>query len=307
MKLKTIVIGVDFSEAAHAAAQWTARYFAPDGDVRLVHVLDIDHPPRFLAGRYPPRERLFEGLRPGVEKRLDALAATLISRGDASRRIETETRSGRPSDELVEAACGASADLIAIGEHGQRPGIWRILGSTAERLVRISPVPVLLARLMVRSKPSRILVPIDDSETATTALSWGLFLARRFGADITVLHVLSLTLLAHLHLVSPPTNNRVEHEVEESARTWIRGLLDQLGGSAEISIAYGEPRYEIFAAAKRLDAELIVVGSRGSGSVARTVLGSVTTAVLRGVSCPVLIVGGPESVVTSNASIASSA
>jgi nucleotide-binding universal stress UspA family protein len=296
MKLKTIVIGVDFSEAADAAAQWTARYLAPDGDVRLVHVLDLDHPPRFLADRYPPRERLFEGLRAGVEKRLDDLAATLVSRGNASGRIETETRSGRPPDELVAAARGASADLIAIGEHGQRPGIWRILGSTAERLVRISPVPVLLARLMVRSKPRSILVPIDDSETATTALRWGLFLARRFGAEVTVLHVLSLTLLGHLHLFSPPTKaNRLEHEVEESARKWIRGLLDDLGGSAEISIAYGEPRYEVFAAAKRLDAELIVVGSRGSGGVARTVLGSVATAVLRGVSCPVLIVGGPES------------
>ena len=295
MKLETIVIGVDFSEAADAATQWTARYFAPDSYVRLVHVLSLDHPPRFLADRYPPPERLLEGLRAGVEKRLHDLAATLVSPGGDARRIETETRSGRPSDELVEAAHGASADLIAIGEHGQRPGIWRILGSTAERLVRISPVPVLLARLMVRSKPSRILVPIDDSETATTALSWGLFLARRFGADVTVLHVLSLTILGHLHFVAPPTKtNRVEHEVEESARTWIRGLLDELGGSAEISIAYGEPRYEIFAAAKRLDAELIVVGSRGSGSVARTVLGSVATAVLRGVSCPVLIVGGSE-------------
>lgn len=296
MRLETIVIGVDFSEAADAAAQWTARYFAPDGDVRLVHVLDTDHPPRFLAGRYPPPERVLEGLRESVEKRLGDLAATLVSREGASRTVKTEMRSGRAPDGLVEAACAASADLIAIGEHGQRPGIWRILGSTAERLVRVSPVPVLLARLMVRSKPSRILVPIDDSETATTALSWGLFLARRFGADVTVLHVLSLTLLSHLHLVAPPSKaGRVEHEVEESARNWIRGLLDALGGSAEISIAYGEPRYEIFAAAKRLDAELIVVGSRGSGGVARTVLGSIATAVLRGVSCPVLIVGGPES------------
>jgi len=148
---------------------------------------------------------------------------------------------------------------------------------------------------MVRSKPSRILVPIDDSETATTALGWGLFLARRFGADLTVLHVLSLTILAHLHLVSPPSKaDRVEHEVEESARNWIRGLLNELGGSAEILIACGEPRYEVFAAATRLDAELIVVGSRGSGGVARTVLGSVATAVMRGVSCPVLVVGGPE-------------
>ena len=81
MKLETIVIGVDFSEAADAAAQWTARYFAPDGDVRLVHVLDTDHPPRFLAGRYPSPERLFEGLRESVEKRLGDLAATLVSGG----------------------------------------------------------------------------------------------------------------------------------------------------------------------------------------------------------------------------------
>jgi len=295
MKMETIVIGVDFSEAADAAAQWTTRYFAPDGDVRLVHVLDIEHPPRFLAGRYPPRERLFEGMRQSVEKRLGDLAATLVSRSGASRRVETEMRHGRPPEELVEAARAASADLIAIGEHGQRPGVCRSLGSTAERLVRVSPVPVLVAKLMVRSKPSRILVPIDDSETATTALGWGLFLARRFGADLTVLHVLSLTILAHLHLVSPPSKaDRVEHEVEESARNWIRGLLNELGGSAEILIACGEPRYEVFAAATRLDAELIVVGSRGSGGVARTVLGSVATAVMRGVSCPVLVVGGPE-------------
>lgn len=296
MKLETVVIGVDFSEAADAATQWTARYFAPDSDLRLVHVLDLPHPPRFLAGRCPPRERLLEGLREGVEKRLDDLAASLVSRGGAPRGIETETRCGRTPEALVEAALQASANLIAVGEHGQRPGIWRILGSTAERLVRISPVPVLLARLTVRSKPRRILVPIDDSETATASLGWALFLARRFRADITVFYVLNLMLFAQLRLASSPTKaNRVEHEVEESAREWIRGLLAELGGSAEISIAYGEPRYEILAATKRLDTDLIVMGSRGSDGVARTILGSVATAVLRGVSCPVLIVGEPGS------------
>jgi nucleotide-binding universal stress UspA family protein len=55
-------------------------------------------------------------------------------------------------------------------------------------------------------------------------------------------------------------------------------------------VVSGEPTREILAAAKRLDADLIVMGRHGHGNLRRAVLGSVVEGVLRGAPCPVLVV-----------------
>jgi nucleotide-binding universal stress UspA family protein len=70
-------------------------------------------------------------------------------------------------------------------------------------------------------------------------------------------------------------------------------MIARVGGDpdeVEVVIAYGESRYEILAALKRYEVDLVVMGSRGAGGVTRALLGSVATAVIRGSACPVLVV-----------------
>lgn len=294
MTLKRILIGLDFSEPSLTAARWAARDLAPDATLRLVHVIDLPRPPAFLEGRYPPRERLLRLLREDAERRVEEMLRVLEA-DRPGRAVEVEIREGRTHDELAAAATGWSADLVVVGEHGQRPGIWRMLGSTAERLIRASRVPVLVARATTAGKPRSILVPVDESGQAESALRWGLLLGRMLGARITVLHVLHPMLVTHVGLVSSvPKKESVEHELERCARHWIEGMVTRAGGDldeVQVVIAYGESRYEILAALRRYETDLVVMGSRGTGGISRALLGSVATAVVRGSACPILVVG----------------
>src|SRR5690606_27654523 len=73
--------------------------------------------------------------------------------------------------------------------HARPRGSWSAPGSTAEALVRCSPVPVLLARNVPDGAPRRILVGVDDSAHARHALAWARLLAGETGASVTVVHV----------------------------------------------------------------------------------------------------------------------
>src|SRR5688500_12762348 len=122
MKLPRIVGGVDFSAPSIAAAKWAARYFA-GARVSLVHTVFGPRPPSFLRGRLPAAELLIESAREGAATRLDQLQS--LAGGGA----EVEVRIGRPTEELAAAAREHGADLIVVGRHGEREGVWRRLGS----------------------------------------------------------------------------------------------------------------------------------------------------------------------------------
>jgi nucleotide-binding universal stress UspA family protein len=89
---------------------------------------------------------LFDSMRDAGE---DVIAKAKVTAQRADVAAETlllDTTSGRISDLVVEHAKKWRADLIVIGTHGRR-GVGRlVLGSDAEQIVRMSPVPVLLVR-----------------------------------------------------------------------------------------------------------------------------------------------------------------
>jgi nucleotide-binding universal stress UspA family protein len=121
-------------------------------------------------------------------------------------------------------------------------------------------------------------------------------LEQKLAARATVFHALHPALFGCVRLVSSPEKVRhVEKEVEQAAREWFAERVRQAGFTEDpnrIEIAYGEPRYEILSAARRLESDLIIMGTRGAGAIDRHLLGSVAIALLRGASCPVLVVPG---------------
>ncbi|MFW6079121.1 MAG: universal stress protein [Gemmatimonadota bacterium] len=297
MTAERIVIGLDFSDAAVAAARWAAEQFAPGAELVLVHALDIPRPPSFIAGRFQPRDEILASAREGAERRLREFeASALTSSADRTRSIVLEGPAGRA---LSRAAAEQDATLIVVGEHGvgdhgHRRGVWGVLGTTADRLVRCSPVPVLVARGMHRGPPQRLLVPIDDSEVTPRVLEFAARLAERFDAEVIVLHALSPGLTGAVHGVSSDRKaDSFRDEYLEQGERWLADRIEEAGLPAERTTArvvFGEPRFEIPAAQERYGADLVVMGGRGAGAIGRAILGSVAGAALRGTSCPVLVV-----------------
>lgn len=138
-----IVVPTDFSSCAEAAWATALRAAHLSGAVIiLVHVL-VDTP-RFAEGTAGAglRETL-EGARAWATRELDQRVAVAKAAGASAR---AELRTGVPHEEILRVAAEQGADLIAIGTHG-RGGLERaLLGSVADRVIRLAPCPVLSVR-----------------------------------------------------------------------------------------------------------------------------------------------------------------
>jgi len=288
-RLEKVVAGIDFSEASIAAARWTSQWFAPDAELILLHVLDLPKPPAFLRPLLPSPEEVLRHAREGALEQLRELGHSL-----PSARKRAEVREGRPSERIAEMARETNADLVVVGEHGHRRGLRDVLGNTAEQLVHTSPVPVLLARGQAEGAPQRVLVPIDESPMGDRVLEWARLLGEGFGAQIMVFHVLNARLLWQMRLISSETKwQELSEDMHRGALDWLRERVRAAGFApeqVETRVALGEPSHEILAAAARYAADLIVLGSHGAGALERVLIGSVTRAVMRGASSPVVVV-----------------
>ncbi len=150
----------------------------------------------------------------------------------------------------------------------------------------------------VETIPTRILVAVDGSPHSMVACRYAAGLAHRLGATLIALHAVSPD--ASLPSFGAPTETaRAALQAETTARLVGESILDEARAAIdelvplEIDLAFGEPAEVIINRARELEADLIVVGSRGLGLVDRLLLGSVSTAVVQQAHCPVLVVRDP--------------
>jgi nucleotide-binding universal stress UspA family protein len=137
----------------------------------------------------------------------------------------------------------------------------------------------------------RVLVAVDGSDSSLKAARMALEVATRFGARITLVHVVPKLLLP------PDAYGLTIAEVEKEHRAYAERLLDQtlaqltLGGMEPTkTILYGSPAEAIAEEAAASDVGLVVIGSRGHGAVARVFLGSVSDRLVHISPKPVLVV-----------------
>lgn len=289
VRLERIVIGVDFGAPSVAAVGWVRQHFAPGAECLLVHAVDVPQAPGFLRGAFPSREEILKSALTGASTRLAELR-----KAQGWDDMAVEVRDGRPENVVAAAAKEWDADLVIVGEHARPRGMWGTLGSTAEALVRCSPVPVLLARNTAERPPGRILVAVDESGHATAALRWGRLLAQRLGASLTAVHVFRSVYLGAARSVSGlKASLTLEPDQLRQSEAWLDRRLSDAGygpDEAERRIELGEPASALVAAQRGGEFDLAVIGSRGAGGVGRMLLGSVANGLLRGASCPVLVV-----------------
>jgi len=143
-EFNAILFATDFSESSEYAFQY-AHSLAKKFNSRLL-IIHIINEPVDLRGFYVPHisfEKLEEEIEEGARKMMEKFCRTHIRDYD---NYETFILPGIPFDEIIKKAVAESADLIILGTHG-RTGLDHVLfGSTAEKVVRKSPIPVMTIR-----------------------------------------------------------------------------------------------------------------------------------------------------------------
>jgi nucleotide-binding universal stress UspA family protein len=136
---------------------------------------------------------------------------------------------------------------------------------------------------------NQILVATDGSPAAREAVALGIELAVEHGGDITFLRVLATDYTATRMGPVRPAARRLG-KGDDPALNEARALAEERGLDARVVRVAGEPATAIAAYADELDADLLVLGSRGLGPVTGALAGSVSHALLKRLTRPVVIV-----------------
>jgi len=295
--LQKILVTTDFSGQSLPAVRYALTLGATIGaSVTLLHVIE-------------PASAL-SGMEAVVLARSDSEVAALALRqlevlaqreSKGRGKITTVVRTGRPFHEITLAAGERATDLIVIATHGHT-GLKRVwLGSTAERVVRHAPCPVLT--IPTRELPKRagktplfklkkILVPIDFSNVSKDALPYAVLLAGHYGAELVLLHIVEKFPIDYLlggelaKQTTVPMQKQAEVDLERMAGIVSKGT----GMKTTVVVRDGKPFEEICHASKTVGADMIVLTTHGYTGLKHVWLGSTAERVLRHAPCPVLVV-----------------
>jgi universal stress protein E len=292
--LTRLLVATDFSPGSRWAMLRAAQLpLAPRARVAIVHVLEAEGAPSAAVARTAAAD---------VGRRLRRVAeqftADVRARGLDRVRAEPVVVEGQAFVRIVQLARRRRAELVVVGPHGKRTVRDLLLGTTAQRVARKSPVPVLLVKREPEGPYERPLVATDLEAgwRHVLEMAWRVL---EPGVDrVTLLHACHPPFEGWIFMgTAPGERHRWRRAALRGAATRVETLRQDLGaekGRVQPRVRYGDPRNVIGAEAARTHADLVVVGSHRRIGLARVLLGRVAERIAQALPCDVLIVRHPE-------------
>jgi nucleotide-binding universal stress UspA family protein len=283
--------GSAFAEHALPIALGIARRSGATLDLVRAHVPYAIEAPAAAAPVFDPTidtvlEHQERAYLESVAKRLREVAPV---------RITAAVVSGLAADGIVERAAQTSAELIVSATHARGPlgRFW--LGSVADELIRLAPVPLLLLHpheetVELAREPSfkRILVPLDGSGLAERVLEPAVELGRTTAAELVLLRVVDAT-------ARNAADQRSTDDAQADAQKYVELVAANLrlkGLAVHTEIMSGQPADAILERSNR-EVDLVALSTHGRTGLMRLFLGSVADKVLRRIAVPLLLVRPP--------------
>jgi nucleotide-binding universal stress UspA family protein len=279
----SVLCPVDFSDNSGGALRYAALIASHLG-ARLT-LLAVNDPVLVEASQLGAApDHLVEDTAREVDRfcqrTLDGQLATI---GD----VRLEVTAGKPADEILRVAKDRKVDLIVMGSHGSTGFRKLFFGSTTERVLRDTTVPVLVTPAGdagprraedVETTVRRLLVPVDLTAATAHQVAVAKVVAEHARVPMLLLHVIEPV---RSMLAAHPRLPKIDAERRDRAE---RHLDDLIAGVAprvhpEALVAYGEPAEEIAKVAAGRETGLIVMGLHSS-PVLGPRMGSVTYRVL---------------------------
>ena len=279
----SVLCPIDFSESSRGALRY-ARAIAAHFAARLT-VIAVDDP---ILGEAAALSAADVPVSEDTAREIDRFVHQTfkdIRRDGIDLRCEVAT--GKPAAEILRVSRERSCDLIVMSSHGLTGFRKMFFGSTTERVLRETSVPVLVTPgadhgpNSVEDVPAavrRLLVPVDFTAATAWQLRFARGLSEALNRPLLLVHVIEpvRTMIAAQSRLA-----HVDAERRARAETELDALMQTLPPSLkpEALVAYGEPAEEIAKIANDRDAGLIVMGLHSSPLTGPR-MGSVTYRVL---------------------------
>ena len=295
--MRKIVVGVDLSPGSQIALAHAIDIARTQGGEVVMALADVvpEVPEDLPAGARAAAESYARTLNERLAADRQALGDLLQRHQGQGVAMSQVIVDGYPDDQLAKVATELGADLIVVGSHG-RTGLQRlILGSVAERVVRLATCHVLVARGEARAGGyRRLVIGTDFSAIADRAIEAGLDFAAR-DARIDVVHCFQLS-----PILTPPDApavmpgyDHLRSDTMKHLEARGQALVDQLRARRDLAITFQllerPVAHGLDDHAREVGADLVVVGSHGLRGIRRFLIGSIAEVTVRHAPCSTLV------------------
>jgi nucleotide-binding universal stress UspA family protein len=218
---------------------------------------------------------------PHDEERLRQQIEQRLCEWVLGKKHETLVIPGQPVASILHAAGERNADLIVMGTHARRGFHRALLGSVAEGVLHGSECPVVTVSQRLRPHEgavsiSKMICPVNFSDTAYASLRWASRMASTFGTELVVVHVIEPD--------APPSETDLRR-----VREWIEPELGSAVSYREL-VLHGGAAERVLDCAEDISADFLVIGAQHKLFRDTTVIGTTTERLVRFASCPVMVV-----------------
>ncbi|OKL47088.1 universal stress protein [Boudabousia liubingyangii] len=290
MSADLILVGTDGSDEQWQVLKWAiARAAQSRATLKILVAYNLaSYTPSGIEGSYMPLDdgQLREQATETAQKAVDMALRAGVP------HVSSEVVPGDPATLLLEGS--EEASMVVIGTQGSSGLADRLFGAVSATVPSRAKCPVVVVPRFQGGSPytpvRRMVVGVDGSDTASTALRVGIKEAELWNAKLTVASAVPFATGNSLMAWVPPIIDRAR--VIEDIRTGLDVSVDQALEGRQMDVARhvldGNPAELLAEFSTAVD--LIVVGRRGRGGFAGLLLGSTSQTLLAHSTCPVMIV-----------------
>ncbi|HMB99341.1 MAG TPA: universal stress protein [Balneolaceae bacterium] len=282
-----ILVPLDFSDLSFKALQVADKFSSVYDDVSIspfhahIPISELDEP--YAFGLNTPVHKDFDEIEANIKERLKEAAGKYI---DESKLGESIVGIGSPSQCIIDISEEMDFDYVIMSTHG-RTGFSRFfLGSVAEKVLRLSSIPVMVVENESKvDNFEKILVTTDFSDNATIAFPYAVEIAKKTGGHIHLVHVLSFEQFEADEKDTSLKQIRKER-MKIIEKEYFHQISDQV--TSEVIVSPDSPHEELLNHISKNDYNLIVMSTVGRTGINYLMMGSTTANVVRHVNNAVL-------------------